>query len=176
MIFILGLILALLISPRLRFVPLVVNSVREAMPVVGILIGVGAFVQVMTLTGVRGLFVITAVTLPEIGLYVFILLGFVLAGALLGSYGSGTVFGIPVRLALLDPDAVLVIIGLSVMAAFSSLTPPTAIVGQAAVMSVGYKGTYASVLRKMWLPWLIASLIGLAIVVFADRLDWLVRY
>ena len=176
MIFILGLVLALILSPRLKILPLVTGSIREAMPVVGILIGVGAFVQVMTLTGVRGLFVITAVTLPEIGLYVFILLGFVLAGALLGSYGSGTVFGIPVTLALLDRDPVLAIIGLSLMAAFSSLTPPTAIVGQAAVMSVGYEGSYGAVLKKMWLPWLIASLIGLAIVVFADRLDWLVRY
>jgi hypothetical protein len=130
----------------------------------------------MTLTGVRGLFVITAVTLPEIALYAFTLIGFVVAGALLGSYGSGTVFGIPVTLAFLDRDPVIAIIGLSLMAAFSSLTPPTAIVGQAAAITVHYKGSYGSVLRKMWLPWLIASIIGLAIVVFANRLGWLVRY
>lgn len=176
LVFVIGTAVALLMSPRLNFVALAQNTVREAMPVASILIGVGTFVQIMTLTGVRGLFVITAVTLPEVWLYAFTLVGFVVAGALLGSYGSGTVFGIPVTLAFLDRDPVLAIVGLSLMAAFSSLTPPTAIVGQAAAITVNYKGSYASVIRKMWLPWLSASLIGLAVVMFADRLGWLVRY
>lgn len=176
LVFVIGTVLALLLKPGINVPKVFQDSVQEAMPVASILIGVGAFVQIMTLTGVRGLFVVTAVTLPEIALYVFTLVGFVIAGALLGSYGSGTVFGIPVTLAFLDRDPVIAIIGLSLMAAYSSLTPPTAIVGQAAAMSVRLSAGYSAILRKVALPWLIASLIGLAIVVFADELSFLVSF
>src|SRR5690625_6272755 len=99
--------------------------IREAMPVASILVGVGAFVQIMTLTGVRGLFVITAITLPDIALFIFTFFGFAIAGSLLGSYGSGTVFGIPVAIAFLDIDPIMAIVDLSFISSSSRLTTPT---------------------------------------------------
>lgn len=178
LIFLVGIVLAVLMSggKRLNLPRIGLNMVKEAMPVASILVGVGAFVQIMTLTGVRGLFVITAITLPEIALFVFTFFGFAIAGSLLGSYGSGTVFGIPVTIAFLDRDPIMAIVGLSILAAYSSLTPPTAIVGQAAAVSLEYRENYISLLRYMWLPWTIASIIGLGVVWFADSLNFLVFF
>src|SRR5690625_2409688 len=150
--------------------------IREAMPVASILVGVGAFVQIMTLTGVRGLFVITAITLPDIALFIFTFFGFAIAGSLLGSYGSGTVFGIPLAIAFLDRAPILAIVGLSILAACSSLTPPTAIVGQAAAVAMQYPKGYISLLRFMWSPWFVASVIGLLVVVYANQLTFLVFF
>lgn len=176
LVFVVGTALAFLLGRNTNAAASVLNSVDEAMSVASILIGVGAFVEIMTLVGVRGLFVITAVTLPELGLLAFTFLGFAVAGSLLGSYGSGTVFGIPVTLALLDRDPILTIAGLSVLAAFSSLTPPTAIVGQAAQMAVKFAGRYTAVLKHMALPWLVASIVGILVVAFANTLGGRVVY
>lgn len=178
LIFLVGIVAAWLLSggQRLNIPRIASDMIREAMPVASILVGVGAFVQIMTLTGVRGLFVITAITLPDIALFVFTFFGFAIAGSLLGSYGSGTVFGIPVAIAFLDRDPIMSIVGLSILAAYSSLTPPTAIVGQAAAVSMQYKESYNSLLRYMWLPWLFASIVALLVVIFADRLNFLVFF
>lgn len=176
--FLIGIVAAVLLSGIGRInLPRVASAmVREAMPVASILVGVGALVQIMTLTGVRGLFVITAITLPEVALYAFTFFGFALAGSLLGSYGSGTVFGIPVAIAFLNRDPIIAIVGLSVLAAYSSLTPPTAIVGQGAAVAMQFTESYTKMLRQMWLPWLLASVIGLLVIIFADKLTFLVFF
>lgn len=176
LVFVIGIVVAWLMNPRVDLLGVSRDMVHEAMPVASILIGVGALVQVMTLTGVQGLFVVTAITLPLLGLYVFTYFGFAAAGSLLGSYGSGTVFGIPVALAFLDRDPIMAVIGLSLLAAYSSLTPPTAIVGQASVVAMQYERGYSSVLRHVAMPWVLASFIGILIVVFANRLDFLVFF
>lgn len=177
-IFLIGIIAAVLLSwgQKLNVASIASNMIREAMPVASILVGVGAFVQIMTLTGVRGLFVITAITLPDIALYAFTFFGFAIAGSLLGSYGSGTVFGVPVAIAFLDRDPIMAIVGLSVLAAYSSLTPPTAIVGQAAAVSMQYRESYTSLLRYMLFPWFLSSVIGLLVIIFADQLSFLVFF
>ena len=45
------------------------ESVHSALPVMGILMGVGMFIQVMTLTGVRGLIVTSCLSLPSFARY-----------------------------------------------------------------------------------------------------------
>jgi TRAP-type C4-dicarboxylate transport system permease large subunit len=171
-----GAVLAFALARNANPFRVTASSIDEAMKVASILVGVGAFVEVMTLTGVRGLFVITAITLPTWGLYAFTFFGFAIAGSLLGSYGSGTVFGIPVTLAFLDRDPVLAIVGLSILACYSSLTPPTAIVGQAAALVTKFPGKYGSIVRYMLLPWVVASVVGLVVVVFANRLGGRLPY
>lgn len=175
-VFLIGVVVTRLLSPHVRILNVSRNMLREVLPVAGILIGVGALVQMMTLTGVRGLFVITSITMPVAALYVFIFVGFAISGALLGSYGSGTVFGIPVMLALLDRDPIIATVGLSLLAAFSSLTPPTAVVGYASAVAMDYRKPYSSILRYVMSPWLIASVLGVLIVIFADQLRFLIRF
>ena len=177
LVFVVGTIVAWLLSPKaVNILEVSKKMLREAMPVASILIGVGAFVQIMTLTGVRGLFVITAITLPLLALYLFTFFGFAIAGSLLGSYGSGVVFGIPVALAFLDRDPIMAIVGLSLLAAYSSLTPPTAIVGQASIVAMEYRRGYGSILKIVSWPWILASIVGILVVIYADRLGFLVWF
>ena len=49
-----------------------VEAIDDALPVLGILMGVGMFIQVMTLNGVRGFVVISALSIPEWALYLSI--------------------------------------------------------------------------------------------------------
>ncbi|MDX2418160.1 MAG: TRAP transporter large permease subunit, partial [Xanthomonadales bacterium] len=57
------------------------EAVQAALPVAGILVGVGMFIQIMTLNGVRGFFVVSALALPEWLLYVGIATSMPLFGA-----------------------------------------------------------------------------------------------
>ena len=41
------------------------DAVNSVLPVLGILMGVGMFIQIMTLTGVRGFIVTTCLSLPD---------------------------------------------------------------------------------------------------------------
>lgn len=173
-VFMIGVFVTRFLSPHVRIVPVSRAMIKEVLPVAGILVGVGALVQVMALTGVRGLFVITSITLPEVWLYLFMFFGFAVAGALLGSYGSGTVFGIPLMLAFLDRDPIIATVGLSLMACYSSLTPPTAIVGYASAVAMDYQKPYSTMLRHVMPSWLIASILGVLIVMFADQLRFLI--
>lgn len=175
-IFALGVVVTRLLSPHVNVLRVAKDMLKEALPVAGILVGVGALVQIMALTGVRGLFVITAITLPETWLYLFTVVGFALAGALFGSYGSGTVLGVPLMLALLDRDPVIATVGLSLMACYGSLTPPTAVVGFGAQVALNHREPYSTVLREVIWPWVVASIIGMLIVIYADQLRFLVVY
>ena len=78
-----------------------------ALPVAGILVGVGMFIQIMTMTGVRGFFVVSALALPAWLLYVGIATSLPLFGAV-SAYGSATVLGVPFLLALLGRDEIVV--------------------------------------------------------------------
>lgn len=175
-VFAVGILVAIALSRGVNLFKVAQSMIREALPVAGLLIGVGTLVQIMALTGVRGLFVITSITLPTLLLYLFVFVGFAVSGSLLGSYGSGTVFGIPVMMALLDRDPIIATVGLSLMAAYSSLTPPTAVVGYASAIALNYTEGYGPVLRRVIMPWVVASVIGVLIVIFADNLRFMVRY
>lgn len=175
-IFMIGVLVTRLISPHVQLLTVSRNMLKEVLPVASILIGVGILVQIMTLTGVRGLFVITSITMPTTALYLFIFFGFAIAGALMGSYGSGTVFGIPVMLALVDRDPIIATVGLSLLAAYSSLTPPTAVVGYASAVAMEYRRPYSSILRYIASPWLVASILGVLVIIFADQLRFLIRF
>ena len=42
------------------------EAINSVLPVLGILMGVGMFIQIMTLTGVRGLIVTSCISLPNL--------------------------------------------------------------------------------------------------------------
>ena len=149
------------------------DVVERTLPVVGILIAVGPVVQVMSATGVRGLFVITAITVPIVILYAALFLGLPLSGSVLGTLGAASILGVPFMLALLGRDPIVATIGISLIAALATLTPPTAITGKAAMMVADYRGSYGAILRRCLVPLLVVDAIGLLLVVFADRLHFI---
>ena len=142
------------------------EAIQAALPVAGILVGVGMFIQIMTLNGVRGFFVVSALALPEWLLYVGIATSMPLFGAV-SSFGSATVLGVPFLLALLGRDEIVVGSALSLIAGLGDLMPPTALAGLFAAQVVGVKN-YFSVLKVCLLPALVTAVWGIMIILGAN--------
>lgn len=167
--FVIGTIIAFFMGGKLDFFKVSTNSVKTVMPVAGLLIVVGALIQIMSLTGVRGLFVVTAITVPITLLYLLLVIGLPLSGGILGTLGAASVFGVPFMLALLGRDPIIATVGISLICALATLTPPAAVLGKAACLVTGYNvEDYFKVLRKCMVPWLVIAIIGILVVIYAD--------
>jgi len=143
----------------------VTDAVNDALPVMGILMGVGMFIQVMTLIGVRGFVVVSALALPAWLLYVGIATSMPLFGAV-SSFGSASVLGVPFLLALLGRNEIVVASALSLIAGLGDLMPPTALAGIFAAQVVGEKN-YFKVLKYCWFPGVLTALWGIAVILGA---------
>lgn len=162
-----------LLSGDIRFLQLSRRAILRALPIFVILIGVGAFVQVMTLTGVRGMLVVSALSLPDIWLYLGMLVALPLFGAV-SAFGSASVMGVPFMLALLGNDEIMVGVGLSLLASLGDLMPPTALAGMfaAEVLEID---RYVKVLRRALVPAAVLAAVGLGVIIFADQLAPILR-
>ena len=149
-------------------------SLREVLPVCCILIAVGSLVQIMTLTGVRGFFVITAITAPRILVYIALMIGLPLSGSVLGTFGSAAAFGVPFMLALLGTNPIVETAGIAFICALSTLCPPSAIVGNAAMIVTKYDDTLGYLYRLFIVPAIIISVIGVLVIIYSNELRWLV--
>ena len=109
---------------RVNLVQVARDTFRETLEVNAILITVGSLVQVMAANGVRGLFVISSISVPVYVLYAAIFVVCVFLGGVLGPFAVASVFGIPFMLALLGRDPIMATVALSLLACVSSVTPP----------------------------------------------------
>ena len=151
-------------------------SIREAMrttvPVLGKLRGVGMFIQVMTLTGVRGFIVDSCLGLPAALLYLAICTVMPAFGAV-SSYGSASVLGVPFMLALLSTgNQTVIAASLAFIVCMGDLMPPTALAGNYAAQIV--KERYSKVLPQCAVPVMVCILMGLAFLLNSGSLGFLV--
>ena len=144
------------------------ESVNSVLPVMGILMGVGMFIQIMTLTGVRGLIVTACLSLPEIGRYIAMSVSMPLFGAV-SSFGSASVLGVPFLLSFLAKKEIIVAAALSLIASLGDMMPPTALAGIFAAQVVGME-KYTPVLKKFLIPCLMVIIWGVLFIVFANEL------
>ena len=134
--------------------------------------GVGMFIQIMTLIGVQGFIVVSALSLPSWTLFVGIAVTMPLFGAV-SSFGSASVLGVPFLLALLNYNSVIVASALSLIASLGDLMPPTALAGIFAAQVVGEEN-YFRVLKLCLLPGLCVALWGLAVIFMSPSIaGWL---
>lgn len=144
------------------------KAISNAMPVMGILVGIGMFIQIMSLTGVRGFLIVKAVQLPSFWLYIGIIISLPLFGAI-SSYGASYVLGVPFLLALLGRNEIIVASGLTLIASLGDLMPPTALAGIFAAQVVD-ESNYFRIL-KICLPYaLITALYGMGMILLANIL------
>jgi TRAP-type C4-dicarboxylate transport system permease large subunit len=144
------------------------EAIKEALPVMGILVGVGMFIQIMTLNGVRGFFVVSVLALPAWLVYVGIATSMPLFGAV-SAFGSATVLGVPFLLALLGNNEIMVGSALSLIAGLGDLMPPTALAGIFAAQVVG-EPNYFKVLKPCIIPAVLTAAWGILIILLANRI------
>lgn len=171
-VFIIGSVIGLFCGRKINFYKTSKEAINSALPVLGILMGVGMFIQVMTLTGVRGFIVVNSLSLPPLLLYLGIAITIPLFGAV-SSFGASSVLGVPFLLALLDKDQIITASAISLIASLGDMMPPTALAGMFAAQIVGLED-YLKVLKKCIIPSIILIIYALLFIIFSKPLAALI--
>jgi len=168
LIFIIGTVSTWVTGKRFNILQSAKKSIEDVLPVLGILVGVGMFIQIMTATGVRGFIVVNALSVPPALLYVMIAISIPLFGAI-SAFGSSSVLGVPFMLALLGQDQIIAAAALSLIAAIGDFMPPTALAAIFAAKVVGIE-KYGTVLKKLVVPTLIIIVYAILFIVFSKQI------
>ena len=170
--FLLAALSALFTGRRLNFLEASREAVNDAIPVLGILMGVGMFIQIMTLVGVQGFIVVSVLALPAWLMYLGMATSIPLFGAV-SAFGAASVLGVPFLLALLGQNEIMVGSALSLLAGLGDLMPPTALAGIFAAQVVGEEN-YFRVLRHCIVPAVVTAAWAVVVILNANTImGWL---
>ncbi len=176
--FVLATFAAVLCNPRKTtlkdYYEVVRKTMEQVFPLLATVISVDALVNVMAAIGVRGLLSITFVTLPMIWIFLTVLFfGPVAQGSL--SYGSAIIFGTPLIFMFnaAGMNTTVVCAALSLIFPIGDCLPPSRIVGRISCETVGYKGSYMSFLRQIFLPVLLLGALALVMLIIPNKLTFL---
>jgi len=145
------------------------KALKESLPVLSILAGVGMFTQIMTLSGSRGWLVVSILSLPAAWLILGMMLSLPLFGGV-STFGSASILGVPFILALINLNALLTSAALSSFAAVGELVPPAAFSARFAAQVMA-ESSLLQVQRRALIPALAIWLMGLAVLLLTPFLD-----
>lgn len=154
---------------RFNFFRAAQEAIRDVIPLLAILFGVGMFIQVMTLTGARGWTVVGILSLPSALLYLGISLSMPVFGGV-SAYGSASILGVPFILAMVDKNAIITASALSAVVGLGDLMPPSAIAGRFSAKVVG-EDRFFKVVRRCLGPALLILAMGLSFLLLAPQLE-----
>ncbi|NIM59499.1 MAG: C4-dicarboxylate ABC transporter [Candidatus Aminicenantes bacterium] len=172
MMFMAAAFISLLLSPvKINFLKISRDTVHQLLPLIGTLTCVGILVQIMTLTGVRGLIAITIVTLPLTAVFITLCLVLPASEAVL-MWGAAPVLGVPLVLFFntIGLNPIIALAGMSVIWPLGDALPPTAIIGRLTADTVGMKEPYTELLKYCIIPAAIIMVIGTLMVIFSKEL------
>jgi hypothetical protein len=167
--------ITLILSPsRLDFLRIARDTVHQLLPLVGTLTCVGILVQIMTLTGVRGLIAITTVTLPVMAVILTFFVSLPVSEAVL-MWGAAPVLGVPLVLLFntIGLNPVVALAGMSVIWPLGDAIPPTAIIGRLTTSTIGVEEPYSKFLKYCLVPAAIIAVVGTLMVFFSKKLGFL---
>jgi len=166
---------ALALSPvKIAFFRVSRETVHQLLPLIGTLTCAGILVQIMALTGVRGLIAITTVTLPVTVVFLALFIILPVSESVL-MWGAAPVLGVPLVLLFntIGLNPVVALAGMSVIWPLGDALPPTAIIGRLTASTVGMKEPYGRLLRHCLVPAAIIAVVGTLMVVFSKKLAFL---
>ncbi len=171
LIFIIGAVVGLFFGEKVRPASAAYRALLTGLPVLGLLAGIGMFLQVMTLTGVRGLLVVTVLSLPVALTFIGLLVSLPVFGGV-SAFASAMVFGIPFLLSLLGRNEIIVCSGIALLAGLGDVMLPSAIEARFAAQISGVEN-YLLIVRKC-LPFvLVFAMAALAMIYWANSLAFL---
>jgi gluconate:H+ symporter, GntP family len=170
LILVIGALVALPMLPRGRFRTVVMAAFTGTpLLLAAVLVTVGILVQIMTLTGVRGWLVVSAMALAPPWNYPSLLLGMPLLGGALTAMAVSDVIGVPAAFSFIGQDMIINVAALSAVASLAEFVPPTSISAALACYVVG-GGTVGQVFRRAWPPMAVLAALALLMLVFARQL------
>jgi TRAP-type C4-dicarboxylate transport system permease large subunit len=150
------------------------QTIDQLLPLIATLTCAGILVQIMTLTGVRGLLAVTAVTMPLVVVFATLFIVLPISESVL-MYAAAPVLGVPLVLLFnttgLNP--IVALAGMSIIWPLGDALPPTAIIGRLTVEVVGCRDSYAQFLKYCVVPALIIMIMGTLMVVYSSKLAFL---
>lgn len=167
LVFIISAIPAFFVGKKVNVIKESKQAIHIALPVMAMLMGIGMLIQIMTLNGVRGFIVYNVMTLSQftVGRHPILLyLGSAIFIPLFGAispFGSASVFGGPVVMALIFMNPIIVASALSLLASVGDFLPPSAIAGQTSARVVGVE-KYITVLPKLVVPIIVTIVYAMA--------------
>jgi hypothetical protein len=171
-------LVAWLVSPvKINTLALSGDTMKRLLPLLATMVVVGMLQQIMTVTGVRGMISFAVISTPLILLFISLALIIPVSEGIL-TYGGAAIIGIPLVwfLESIGLHATVAIAGLSLLWPLGDGLPPTALIGRLSVMVSEYKDSYWTFLRSTWIPWLVITIVGILMIVFSARLEFLVRW
>ncbi len=150
------------------------RTVHQLLPLIGTLTCVGILVQIMTLTGVRGLISITVVTLPVAVVILTLFVTLPVSETVL-MWGAAPVLGVPLVLLFnkIGLDPIVALAGMSVIWPLGDAIPPTAIIGRLTVAAIGMKEPYKKFLKYCLIPAILIIVVGTLMIVYSKKLNFL---
>lgn len=176
--FVIAALVALLVSPkRVKILALSRDTMKRLLPLLATMVVVGMLQQIMTATGVRGLLSFAVISTPIVLLFILLAVIIPVSEGVL-TYGGAAIIGIPLIWFLdsIGLHATVAIAGLSLLWPLGDGLPPTALIGRLSVMVSEYKDSYWTFLKATWVPWIIITIVGILMVIFSARLEFLVRW
>lgn len=171
-------VVAFIFSPKkMPILKLSRDTVKRLLPLLATIVVVGMLQQIMTVTGVRGLLSFAVISTPLIALFISLAVIIPVSEGVL-TYGAAAIFGIPLIWFLdsIGLHATVAIAGLTLLWPLGDGLPPTALIGRLSVMVSDYKESYWSFLKAAWIPWIVITIVGILMVVFSTRLEFLVHW
>lgn len=165
LIFLIGTLIGFGTGEKFNLFQLMRSAIRNALPVMSILVGIGMFIQIMTLTGVRGFIAVTALEMPESAKY--------LAGLIMpffgSAYASASVVGIPLVFVFIGRSEIVVASALALLAAMGDLMPPPSLLCAYAGQLVKVKNHFL-ILKESIIPIIMTLAIGVMIIIFSKEI------
>jgi len=168
-------VVTVLLSPRrIDVLGTARRTVHQLLPLVGTLTCVGILVQIMTLTGVRGLISVTVVTLPAIVVILSLFITLPVSESVL-MWGAAPVLGVPLVLLFntMNLNPVIALAGMSIIWPLGDAIPPTAIIGRLTAETVGMKEKYRELLAACLVPAVLIIIVGTLMVLLSKKLGFL---
>lgn len=167
LIFLIGTVIGFGTGEKFKIDEMLRGALKDSLPILSILVGVGMFVQIMTLTGVRGFIATSLLDLPQNVLYPAIA---VIMPAFGSAFTAASIFGVPLVYALgLGTNVYVVTSALTLIAGVGDLMPPPLLLPVFASQIVGEKNNFM-ILKYCIIPIIITLVIGVLMLMFAREI------
>lgn len=167
LIFFLSTIPAFFVGKKPNPVKVFNEGVKKSFSAMALLLGVGMFVEVLTLSGARGFFVINAISLPKVWKYVAIAVSMPVFGGI-SAFGSASILGGPFVMAFLENSQIIMAAALSLVAALGEFLPPTAMSATFATEVVG-EDKYFKITKAALVPLIVTLVYAMVFIIFVSR-------
>jgi TRAP-type C4-dicarboxylate transport system permease large subunit len=176
MVFVLSSVVVILCSPvKLKVWETLTRTVHNLLPLVGIMVVVGSLIQILALSGVRGLISLDVVVLPLPVLFALLFIILPVSEGIL-QYAVAPLLGVPLIMLfnMKGMDAIVALSAMSVLWPVGDCLPPTAVVGRAAVMELDFRGRYyRDFVKACLVPMAFVALSCTLFLIFSKQLAFL---